>query len=166
CAAERTRKQQMSVRSLRVRPAWVSLDRHWQKIRGLHLRRLFAADPERGGRMAVETAGIYLDYSKNRNTDETLKLLLQLAGESGLRERIDAMFRGEKINVTENRAVLHVALRAPRGASISVDGKNVVHEVHGVLDKMADFADRVRSGQWKGHSGKRIRNVINIGIGG
>ena len=156
----------MNVRALRVRPAWVSLDSHWQKIKGLHLRQLFAEDPKRGERMAVEMAGIYLDYSKNRITDETLKLLLQLAQESGLRERIDAMFQGDKINVSENRAVLHVALRAPRGASLMLDGQNVVPAVHAVLDKMADFAHRVRSGVWKGHTGKRICNVINVGIGG
>ncbi|HEY2584209.1 MAG TPA: hypothetical protein VGI81_00435, partial [Tepidisphaeraceae bacterium] len=130
------------------------------------MRDLFAADPNRGERMAAEAVGIYLDYSKNRVTDETIKLLLQLAGESGLRGRIDAMFGGQKINVTENRAVLHVALRAPRTASIVVDGRNVVPDVHAVLDKMADFADRVRSGAWKGHTGRPIRNVINIGIGG
>ena len=135
-------------------------------MRGRHLRNLFADDPTRGERMTAEAAGVFLDYSKNRITDETLKLLVELAEESGLRDRIDAMFRGEKINITENRAVLHVALRAPRGASIVVDGKNVVPEVHAVLDKMADFANRVRSGEWKGHTGKRIRNVINIGIGG
>jgi glucose-6-phosphate isomerase len=135
-------------------------------MRGLHLRNLFADDPARGERMAVEAAGIYLDYSKNRINDETLDLLLELAEQSGLRARIDAMFRGEKINTTENRAVLHVALRAPKGASIIVDGKNVVPQVHAVLDKMASFALRVRSGEWKGHSGKRIRNVVNIGIGG
>src|SRR6202012_4647173 len=116
--------------------------------------------------LAVEAAGIYFDYSKNRVTDKTLKLLLDLANESGLRARIDAMFRGEKINITENRAVLHVALRAPKDASILVDGKNVVPEVHAVLDKMADFSNRVRSGEWKGHTGKRIRNIVNIGIGG
>ena len=132
----------------------------------MHLRKLFADDPKRGERMTAEAVGIFLDYSKNRITDETLKLLLQLAEESGLRARIDAMFRGEKINVTENRAVLHVALRAPEGASIVVDGENVVPQVHAVLDKMADFSNRVRSGSWKGHTGKRIRNVINIGIGG
>ncbi|MGH3055870.1 MAG: glucose-6-phosphate isomerase, partial [Gaiellaceae bacterium] len=130
------------------------------------MRQLFADDPRRGGRMAVEGAGLYLDYSKNRVTDETLELLLQLAEESGLRARIDAMFGGEKINITEKRAVLHVALRAPREESILVDGKNVVPEVHSVLDKMADFSERVRGGAWKGHTGKRIRNVINIGIGG
>src|ERR1051325_7092473 len=143
-----------------------SLAAHHQRIRELHLPQLFADDPKRGERMTAEAVGLYLDYSKNRITDETLKLLLQLADESGLRERIDAMFRGEKINVTENRAVLHVALRAPKGASIVVDGENVVPQVHAVLDKMADFSTRVRSGEWKGHTGKRIRNVINIGIGG
>ena len=135
-------------------------------MRSLHLRNLFADDPARGERMTAEAAGVYLDYSKNRINDETLKLLIELAEQSGLRARIDAMFRGDKINVTENRAVLHVALRAPKGTSIVVDGKNVVPEVHAVLGKMADFANRVRSGQWKGHSGKRIRNVVNIGIGG
>jgi glucose-6-phosphate isomerase len=148
------------------RPAWKALEAHYKKVRKLHLRKLFAEDPTRGERMTAEAADIYLDYSKNRITDETLKLLLQLAEESGLRARIDAMFRGEKINVTEKRAVLHVALRAPKGASIVVDGKNVVPQVHAVLDKMADFSVRVRSGAWKGHTGKRIRNVINIGIGG
>jgi glucose-6-phosphate isomerase len=146
--------------------AWNALAAHHQSVRELHLRQLFADDPKRGEGMTVEAVGLYLDYSKNRITDETLKLLLQLADESGLRGRIDAMFRGEKINITENRAVLHVALRAPRGASIVVDGQNVVPEVHAVLDKMADFSNRVRSGGWKGHTGKRIRNVINIGIGG
>ncbi len=132
----------------------------------MHLRNLFADDPKRGERMTAEAVGLFLDYSKNRITDETLKLLLRLAKESGLRARIDAMFRGDKINITENSAVLHVALRAPRGASIVVDGENVVPQVHAVLDKMADFSNRVRSGAWKGHTGKRIRNVINIGIGG
>jgi glucose-6-phosphate isomerase len=156
----------MSVPASRERPAWAALEKHHQKMAGLHLRQLFAEDRRRGERLAVEAAGIYLDYSKNRITDETLELLLQLARESGLRDRIDAMFRGDKINVSENRAVLHVALRAPRGASIIHDGQNVVPEVHAVLDKMADFADRLRSGAWKGHTGKRIRNVINIGIGG
>src|SRR5678816_2341111 len=136
------------------RPAWKALVAHEQKIRDLHLRKLFADDPKRAERMTVEAVGLYLDYSKNRITDETLKLLLQLAEESGLRSRIDAMFQGEKINITENRAVLHVALRAPKGASIVVDGENVVPAVHAVLDRMADFATRVRSGQWKGHSGK------------
>ena len=148
------------------RKAWKALGAHYQNIRDLHLRKLFADDPKRGERMTAEAVGLYLDYSKNRITDETLKLLLQLAEESGLRERIDAMFRGEKINITEDRAVLHVALRAPKGASIVVDGENVVPEVHAVLDKMADFSNRVRNGTWKGHTGKRIRNVINIGIGG
>jgi len=151
---------------LTSRPSWKALQAHQQKIRDVHLRKLFADDARRGERMTAEAAGIFLDYSKNRVTDETLALLRALAEESGLRERIDAMFRGDKINVTENRAVLHVALRAPRGASITVDGKNVVPEVHAVLDAMSDFANRVRSGAWKGHTGKRIRNVINIGIGG
>ena len=155
-----------SVPPLTSRPAWKALQAHHDEVRQLHLRELFANDAKRGERLAIEAAGLYLDYSKNRITDETLKLLVQLAEESGLRARIDAMFRGEKINITENRAVLHVALRAPREASIVVDGENVVPEVHAVLDKMAPFADRVRSGQWKGHTGKRIRNVVNIGIGG
>ena len=146
--------------------AWQALEKHYEGIRNRPLRDLFARDPGRGERMTGEAAGIFLDYSKNRVDEETLALLLALAEQSGLRERIDAMFRGDKINVTEKRAVLHVALRAPRGASIIVDGKNVVPEVHAVLDKMADFANRVRSGEWKGHTGKRIRNVINIGIGG
>jgi glucose-6-phosphate isomerase len=156
----------MSVPALRRRPAWVSLERHYPTVRDIHLRQLFAEDRKRGDRLAVEAAGIYLDYSKNRITDETLTLLLQLAKESGLRDRIEAMFRGDSINVSESRAVLHVALRAPRGASIIHDGRNVVPEVHAVLDKMTDFAHRLRSGTWKGHTGKRIRNVINIGIGG
>jgi glucose-6-phosphate isomerase len=147
-------------------PAWKSLAAHYTKVRDLHLRQLFAEDPKRGERLTTEAVGIFLDYSKNRITDETLKLLLQLAEESGLRARIDAMFRGEKINITEKRAVLHVALRAPRGESIVVDGEDVVPAVHAVLDKMAAFCNRVRSGDWKGHTGKRIRNVINIGIGG
>src|ERR671914_336581 len=151
---------------LTERQAWNALAAHYQEARELHLRNLFADDPKRGERMTAEAVGLYLDYSKNRITDETLKLLLQLAQESGLRARIDAMFRGEKINITEKRAVLHVALRAPRGASTVVDGENVVPQVHTVLDKMADFSNRVRSGEWKGHTGKRIRNVINIGIGG
>jgi glucose-6-phosphate isomerase len=148
------------------RPAWKALEAHSKEIQKSHLRNLFADDPKRGERLTLEAVGIYFDYSKNLITDETLKLLLQLAEESGLRARIDAMFRGEKINVTEKRAVLHVALRAPRGTSIVVDGVNVVPEVHAVLDKMTDFSNRVRSGAWKGHTGKRIRNVINIGIGG
>jgi glucose-6-phosphate isomerase len=151
---------------LNERPAWKALGAHYLQVREVQLRKLFAEDPQRGERFTVETGGIFLDYSKNRITDETLKLLIQLAEESGLRERIDAMFRGEKINITENRAVLHVALRAPKSESIVVDGKDVVPAVHAVLDKMAAFAERVRSGAWKGHTGKRIRNVINIGIGG
>jgi glucose-6-phosphate isomerase len=151
---------------LAERQAWKDLAAHSQKIRDVHLRKLFADDSKRGERMTAEAVGLFLDYSKNRITDETLKLLLRLADESGLRARIDAMFRGEKINITENRAVLHVALRAPRGASIVVDGEDVVPQVHAVLDKMTDFSNRVRSGAWKGYTGKRIRNVINIGIGG
>jgi len=154
------------IRPLTASPAWKSLEAHHQKIRESHLRELFSDDPKRGERMTVEAVGIYLDYSKNRITDETLKLLLQLSDECGLRGRIDAMFQGEKINVTENRAVLHVTLRAPREATIVVDGENVVPQVHAVLDKMAEFSNRVRSGAWRGHTGKRIRNVINIGIGG
>ena len=156
----------MTVAPLRKRSAWTALKDHHQKIEGVHLRQLFAEDAKRGERLAAEAVGIYLDYSKNRITDETLKLLLQLAEQSGLRERIDAMFSGERINVSEGRAVLHVALRAPRTASILVDGRNVVPEVHAALDKMAVFANRVRGGDWKGHTGKRIRNVINVGIGG
>ena len=146
--------------------AWQALEAHYEGMRNRHLRDLFARDPGRGERMTAEAAGVYLDYSKNRINDETVRLLIALAEQSGLRARIEAMFRGERINITEDRAVLHVALRAPKGASIVVDGKNVVPEVHAVLGKMADFADRVRSGQWKGHSGKPIRNVVNIGIGG
>jgi glucose-6-phosphate isomerase len=155
-----------TVAPLTQRAAWKALDAHYKKIRKLHLRRLFAEDPQRGERLTAEAVGIYLDYSKNRITDETVVLLLQLAEESGLRSRIDAMFRGEKINVTEKRAVLHVALRAPKGQSIIVDGEDVVPQVHAVLDKMATFSNRVRSGEWKGHTGKPIRNVINVGIGG
>jgi glucose-6-phosphate isomerase len=157
------------VQAIAKRPAvraWAKLKAHYKKISQQHLRELFSKDSKRGQRMAVDAVGLYLDYSKNRVTDETLKLLVQLAEETGLRDRIDAMFSGEKINITEKRAVLHVALRAPKNASIKVDGQNVVPEVHAVLDKMAAFADRVRSGEWKGHTGKRIRNVINIGIGG
>jgi glucose-6-phosphate isomerase len=151
---------------LTKRTAWKKLQTHYKKIREVHLRSLFADDPERGGRMTAEAAGIFLDYSKNRITDQTVKILVKLADESGLRSRIDAMFRGDKINVTEKRAVLHVALRAPQGTSIVVDGENVVPQVQAVLDRMAAFSNRVRSGEWKGHTGKRIRNVINIGIGG
>jgi glucose-6-phosphate isomerase len=148
------------------RQSWKDLESHYTKVSRLHLRKLFEEDPERGKRMTAEAVGLYLDYSKNRITDETLKLLFRLAEESGLQSRIDAMFRGEKINLTENRAVLHTALRAPRGVSIVVDGEDVVPKVHDVLDKMANFSDRVRSGMWKGHTGKSIRNVVNIGIGG
>ena len=151
---------------LTQRPAWKALGAHHAKIRDLHLRSLFASNPKRAQRMAVDDVGIYFDYSKNRITDETVKLLVQLADESGLRPRIEAMFRGEKINVTEERAVLHVALRAPAGQSMVVDGHDVVPGVHAVLDRMAEFSRRVRSGQWRGHTGKPIRNVINIGIGG
>jgi glucose-6-phosphate isomerase len=146
--------------------AWAALDRHYKKLSKLHLRKLFADDPGRAERMTLQAAGLYFDYSKNRITDDTLKLLLQLATQSGVAERIKAMFDGEKINITENRAVLHTALRAPRSATIMVDGKNVVPDVHAVLDKMADFSDRVRSGKWLGSTGTRIRNVVNIGIGG
>jgi glucose-6-phosphate isomerase len=147
-------------------PSWLALQAHYEKIKDIHLRQLFADDPSRGDRLAATAVGLYLDYSKNRITDETIRLLVQLADERGVADRRDAMFRGEKINITENRAVLHVALRAPRGMQIKVDGVDVVPEVHAVLDKMAAFSNRVRSGEWKGHTGKRIRNVINIGIGG
>ena len=152
-------------RQLTSLPAWKELVAH-QKNGIPHLRDLFTKDPERGEKMTAEAAGLFLDYSKNRITDETFRLLLQLAKESGLKERIEAMFRGEKINITENRAVLHVALRAPADASIIVDGVNVVPQVHEVLEKMTGFAERIRSGSWKGYSGKRIRNIVNIGIGG
>src|SRR6266699_3736990 len=148
------------------RPSWQKLEEHYHKARNLHLRTLFAEDPHRGERFALEAAGIYLDYSKNRVTDETMRLLLELAASSGMRARIDAMFRGEKINVTENRAVLHLALRAPRDQHIVVDGEDVVPQVHAVLDKMANFSERVRSGAWIGYTGKRMRNIVNIGIGG
>ena len=151
---------------LSERPTWKALEAHYQQIDKMQLRQMFLDDPARGERFTLDVSGVFLDYSKNRITDETLKLLIQLAEESGLRDRIDAMFRGEKINITENRAVLHVALRAPKGESIIVDGEDVVPAVHTVLDKMAAFANRIRSGAWKGHTGKRIRNVINIGIGG
>ena len=162
----RTGTKSQGIEPLTKRKAWKALETHHKKVRELHLRNLFADDPKRGERMTAEAVGLYLDYSKNRVTDETVKLLIELAQESGLQSRIDAMFRGEKINTTEKRAVLHVALRAPKGASIVVDGEDVVPQVHAVLDKMADFSNRVRSGEWKGHTGKRIRNVINIGIGG
>ncbi len=147
-------------------PAWAALQAHYKRLAPLHLRKLFADDPKRGERLTLEAAGIYLDYSKNRVTDETLSLLVQLAEESDLRERIDAMFGGEQDQRHREPRRAATALRAPRGASILVDGENVVPEVHAVLDKMADFANRVRSGAWKGHTGKRIRNVVNIGIGG
>ena len=163
---EGTGRSMTGMLPLTARPAWKALQAHYEKVRDLHLRTLFADDARRGERLTADAVGIFLDYSKNRVTDDTLALLRRLADECGLRERIDAMFRGDKINVTEARAVLHVALRAPRGASIVVDGKDVVPEVHAVLDAMADFAARVRSGAWKGHTGKRIRNVVNIGIGG
>jgi glucose-6-phosphate isomerase len=165
-AQEVAKQQSTGMPPLRGRSAWGLLEKHYRKIKDVHLRQLFADDSERGTRLAAEAAGVYLDYSKNRITDETLRLLLALAHESGLKDRIEAMFRGDKINVSENRAVLHVALRAPRGASIIHDGRNVVPDVHAVLDRMADFAERVRSGAWKGRTGKRIRNVINVGIGG
>src|SRR5688572_15073299 len=155
-----------SSQPLKKSPAWQALEAHAQKIKHVHLRQWFAEDPRRGERLTAEAAGLLLDYSKNRITDETLRLLVQLAEESGLRDRIEAMFRGEKINVTEQRAVLHVALRAPKGQSLIVDGVDVVPQVHAVLDKMAAFADRIRSGAWLGHTGKPIRNVVNIGIGG
>jgi glucose-6-phosphate isomerase len=153
-------------RSLTRRQAWKALQAHFKQVRDLHMRELFADDPGRGERLTAEAVGILLDYSKNRITDETLRLLLELAEESGLRSRIDAMFQGEKINITEKRAVLHVALRAPKGTTIKVDGEDVVPQVHTVLDKMTEFSNRVRNGEWKGHTGKSIRNVINIGIGG
>ena len=155
-----------SVRPLRDRPAWKALERHYEEVRGTHLRELFAADETRGERLVVEAAGLYLDYSKNRITDETVPLLGALAEQSGLPDRIEAMFSGERINVSENRSVLHVALRMPKSASLIVDGVDVVKQVHEVLDRMSAFSDRVRSGEWKGHTGKPIRNVVNIGIGG
>jgi glucose-6-phosphate isomerase len=153
-------------RLLTEKPAWKALGEHYQNVRNVHLRSLFADDPHRGERMAVEGPGVYLDYSKNRITDETIRLLVNLAEECGLRQHIEAMFQGQKINATENRAVLHIALRAPKSEQILVDGVDVVPEVHTVLDRMATFSDQVRSGQWRGYTGKRIRNVINIGIGG
>src|SRR6202451_2780373 len=156
----------VKVQSLTQRAAWKALESHYEKVRNVSLRSLFSDDPQRAARFTIEAAGLFLDYSKNRFTEETRKLLLELAQESGLRERIDAMFRGDKINVSEKRAVLHVALRAPRGAAVEVDGRNVVPDVHEVLDRMSAFADRLRGGDWKGHTGKRIRNVVNIGIGG
>jgi glucose-6-phosphate isomerase len=161
-----TRAQVIGKHPARKRSAWDALATHYKKAAKLHLRGLFADDPQRGERMTLEAVGLYLDYSKNSITDETLKLLVDLATEAGLKARIESMFRGETINITETRAVLHVALRAPRDASILVDGKNVVPDVHAVLDKMTDFSARMRSGQWLGHTGKRMRNVVNIGIGG
>lgn len=155
-----------AIAPLTRRRSWQALEAHYLKVREIHLRKLFADDPKRGERMTAEAVGIYFDYSKHRITDETLRLLLQLAEESGLQTHIDAMFRGEKINVTEKRAVLHIALRTPKGQSIIVDGEDVIPQVHAVLDKMTDFSTQVRSGEWKGHTGKPIRNVINIGIGG
>jgi glucose-6-phosphate isomerase len=163
---ERSTRMTAGNSSLTTRPAWKALEAHYQKAKEWHLRKLFADDPRRGERMTAEAVGIFLDYSKNRITGETLKLLVQLAEEAGLRARIDAMFRGERINITENRAVLHVALRAPRGTSIVVDGQDVMPEVQAVLEKMADFSNRIRGGAWKGHTGKRICNIISIGIGG
>jgi glucose-6-phosphate isomerase len=153
-------------RPLRERPAWSALERQYTEIRDVHLRDFFAGDPRRGERLVAEGAGLYLDYSKNRITDETVRLLLELAEQSGLRERIDAMFRGERINVSEDRSVLHVALRKPKGSSLVVDGVDVVTGVHEVLDRMSAFAEPVRAGEWRGHTGKPIRNVVNIGIGG
>jgi glucose-6-phosphate isomerase len=151
---------------LRQRPAWVALETHFQGLKNTHLRQMFAEDSDRGKRLSAKAAGIYLDYSKNRINDETMQLLIQLATESGLPDAIGAMFRGDRINISEQRPVLHVALRAPASASIVVDGQNVVPEVHAVLERMASFTDQIRDGSWKGHSGKRIRNVVNIGIGG
>jgi len=155
-----------STAPLTRRPEWAALQEHYQKLKEVHLRQLFAGDPKRGERLTAEAVGLYFDYSKHRVTDETIRLLVQLAEACGLRDRIYAMFRGDKINITEGRAVLHVALRAPKGRSILVDGEDVVPQVHQVLDHMAEFATRVRSGAWKGHTGKRIRNVVNVGIGG
>ncbi len=162
----KTTSKSPEMKPLTKRKAWSALRAHHKTVQSVHLRKLFADNPKRAEKFSLEALGIYFDYSKNRITDKTVTLLLQLARESGLREHIDAMFRGEKINITENRAVLHVALRAPKDQTILVDGKNVVPEVHAVLDKMTAFCNRVRSGEWKGHTGKRIRNVINIGIGG
>src|SRR5215217_7497381 len=152
--------------SLTTRPSWKALEAHYKKVREVHMRTLFSDDPQRSSRLTVQGVGLLLDYSKHRITDDTIRLLLQLAEESDVRSRIETMFHGEKINVTEQRAVLHVALRAPKGTSILVDGENVVPKVHAVLDKMTDCANRVRTGAWKGHTGKRIRHVVNIGIGG
>ncbi len=163
---EKSRKSEIKVKPLTSLKAWKDLKTHARAVAKVHLRALFADDPKRGERLTAEAAGLFLDYSKNRITDETIKLLLALAEESKLRERTDAMFSGQKINITEKRAVLHVALRAPKGQTILVDGEDVVPKVHEVLDRMSAFSDRVRSGEWKGQTGKRIKNVINIGIGG
>ena len=165
-AKEQESRMKTAIKPLAKRAAWKALVAHHKKTKSLHLRKLVAADAKRGTRLTAEASGLFLDYSKNRVTDETLKLLFELARECRLRERIDAMFRGEKINITENRAVLHVALRASKGARILVDGRNVVPDVHAVLDKMEGFSKRIRGGAWKGHTGKRIKNVVNIGIGG
>src|SRR5579871_6412188 len=161
-----TATEPFTATGLTERYAWKALERHSQEARALHLRDLFERNPKRGQVLTAEACGLFLDYSKNRITDETMRLLLQLADESGLRGRIDAMFAGEKINRTEDRAVLHVALRTPRSKSVFVDGKDVIPEVHEVLDRLTHFAEGVRGGKWKGHTGKRIRNVVNIGIGG
>ena len=147
-------------------PAWKAIKKHKKEIGKTHIRTLFQQDPDRAKRMTLEAAGLFMDYSKNRATDQTFQLLLQLARDCGLRESIDAMFSGEKINITENRAVLHTALRAPAGKKILVDGQDVVPGVHEVLDRMERFSNRVRSGEWKGHTGKRIQNIVNVGIGG
>src|SRR5215469_3017769 len=166
-AASATRTAKSSpIKPLTQRKAWTALKTHAKQMQIAQLRKLFDDDPKRAEKFTIEALGIYFDYSKNRITEKTVKLLLDLVRESGLAARMEAMFRGEKINITENRAVLHVALRAPKNASILVDGHNVVPDVHAVLDKMSDFCNRVRSGAWKGHTGKRIRNVINVGIGG
>jgi glucose-6-phosphate isomerase len=160
------RASSRSIVPLRNTPAFKALEEHCAEVRKLHLRQLFAEDPERNERFTLQALGLYFDYSKNRVARETMRLLLELAEQSGLRQHIDAMFAGEKINVTEQRSVLHVALRAPKGQRIFADGVDVVPEVHAVLDKMAKFVEQIRSGDWKGHTGKRIRNVVNIGIGG
>src|SRR5579863_570687 len=164
--AEKSRKFNINMKPLTSLKPWKELKTHAREVAKLHLRTLFADDPHRGQRFTAEAVGLFLDYSKNRITDQTVKLLLALAEESKLREHTDAMFSGQKINITEKRAVLHVALRAPKGQSIVVDGEDVVPKVHEVLDRMTAFSERVRSGEWKGHTGNRIKNVINIGIGG
>ena len=161
-----TLSKALEIVPLKSRPAWKALEEHYTTVRDLQLRQLFAADPQRASTFTLESLGLYFDYSKHRINGETQKLLIELAEQSGLRQHIDAMFRGDKINLTEKRSVLHVALRAPKGEQLFSDGIDVVPEVHAVLDKMASFAHQVRSGAWKGHTGKRIRNVISIGIGG